>query len=441
MGRTREIVFLIYGNKANPIPFLTALGYLWPLEKNSMENCTLYTHEIDMEKVLTRMRAHFGEQAVKVTGPDHHWEKLTIISGKKLLRKGNTLTITYRQRAVPGYQLVRNDDPVTVNLLGMHAFVQQLPADNPALQELLLAKIATLNTEIVILAEPAFNGDLRAVIMELAHELDGIFFCENNFIFKTAVQGFWDKTGALLLDVNGHSTATNLTVNIQSTYFDSQEAPSTAATERKQRNIQLLREMNVITSANLPVISDENQTSIRSAEEVAQRVAVLAAVNTVAFGYLDGAAVISYLQQHQLWDKTTDAEKAFLHDPQEEQKTKETWKCEDIWVLLWALKKVPSLGEMDALCNLDMVPEEAFPFRGPASDPAAFLNNATDIRTTTEILDANDLYYRANWSCVDARIKGEKEPLHPGIVYERHYALNWLINYKNQSWDAVRCDT
>jgi hypothetical protein len=406
-----------------------------------MENCTLYTHEIDMEKVLTRMRAHFGEKAVKVTGPEHHWEQLTITSGKKLLRKGNTLTISYRQRAVPGYQLVRNDDPVTVNLLGMYAFVQQLPADNPALQELLLAKVATLNTEVVILAEPSFNGELRAAIMELAQELDGIFFCENNFIFKTDVQGFWDKTGALLLDVNGHSTATNLTVNIQSAYFDSQESPSDTATNRKQRNIAALQEMNVKTSLDLPVIIDEHQVTLRTAAEVGQRVAILAAVNTVAFGYLDGPEVISYLQQHQLWNNTTEAEKAFLQDPQEELKTKETWKCEDIWVLLWALKKVSSLGEMDALCNLDMVPEAAFPFKGPASSPAAFLAAATEIRTATEILDANDLYYRANWACVDARLKGEKEPVHPGIVYERHYALNWLINYRNQPWDDVTCDT
>ncbi|MBO9728143.1 MAG: DUF4272 domain-containing protein [Chitinophaga sp.] len=406
-----------------------------------MENCTLYTHEIDMEKVLTRTRAHFGEKAVKVTGPEHHWEQLTITSGKKLLRKGNTLTIRYRQRAIPGYQLVRNDDPVTTNLLGMHGFIQQLPAENSRLQELLLAKVATINTEIIFLAEPAFNGDLRTAVMDLAQELDGFFFCEKNFIFDTDVQGFWDKTGALLLDVNGHSTATNLTVNINAVYFDNQEAPSDAATARKQKSIAQLKQLQVKTTPNLPVITDESQVTLRSVREVAERVAVLAAVNAVAFDYLEGDTVISYLQQHQLWDKTTPAEKAFLADPQEEQKTRETWKCEDIWVLLWALNKVPSLGEMDTLCNLDMVPEAEFPFRGLDSDPAVFLAGATSLRTAGDILDANDLYYRANWACVDARLKGEEAPVHPGIVYERHYALNWLINYREQPWDDVSCDT
>ncbi|PSL48062.1 uncharacterized protein DUF4272 [Chitinophaga niastensis] len=406
-----------------------------------MENCTLYTHEIDMGKVVARMRAHFGESAVNITGQDNNWERITIISGKKLLRKGSTLSITYRQRSVPGYTLMHSEEPIIANLLGMYAFVQQLPADNPALKDLLLAKITTINTEVVILAEPSFNGDFRAAVMEMAHELDGIFFCENNFIFKTEVQGFWDKSGALLLDVNGHSTATNLVVNIQSGYFDSPAEASDEAATRRDRSIQQLNEMSVKTSANLPVIADESTVVIRSAAEIATRTAILSAVNTVAFGYLDGPAVTTYLQQHNLWDSTTDAEKAFLQDPQEELKTKETWKCEDIWVLLWALNKVPALGYMNDLCNLDMVPEEAFPFRGPASDPAVFLAGATQLRSAAEILDANDLYYRAHWACVDARIKGEKEPIHPGIVYERHYALNWLINYRDQPWDEVTCDT
>lgn len=183
-----------------------------------MENCTLYTHEVDMGKVLARMRAHFEASSLSVNGNDSNWDSITAVSGKKLLRKGHTLTITYRQRAVPGYTLERSEEPIVVNLHGMYAFVQQLPADNPGLKERLLAKIPTINTEVVIKAEPSFNGGMRAAVMELAYEMDAIFFSEGNVIFNTDVQGFWDKTGALLLDVNGHSTATNLTVSINAKY-------------------------------------------------------------------------------------------------------------------------------------------------------------------------------------------------------------------------------
>ena len=53
-----------------------------------------------------------------------------------------------------------------------------------------------------------------------------------------------------------------------------------------------------------------------------------------------------------------------------------------------------------------------------------------------------DLYYRADWACVDARIgENEIKSLNPGLVYERHYAFNWLIRYRDQEWDDVSCDT
>ncbi|HEY9047600.1 MAG TPA: DUF4272 domain-containing protein, partial [Ohtaekwangia sp.] len=45
-------------------------------------------------------------------------------------------------------------------------------------------------------------------------------------------------------------------------------------------------------------------------------------------------------------------------------------------------------------------------------------------------------------ACVDARINQRPiEEVHPSVVYERHYALNWLINYMDQPWDDVSCDT
>ncbi|MDF1551166.1 MAG: DUF4272 domain-containing protein, partial [Bacteroidales bacterium] len=65
-----------------------------------------------------------------------------------------------------------------------------------------------------------------------------------------------------------------------------------------------------------------------------------------------------------------------------------------------------------------------------------------ETRSKSEILDANDLYYRLDWACVDARINNSNlSEVNQGVVFERHYALNWLINYMNQEWDDVSCDT
>ncbi len=65
------------------------------------------------------------------------------------------------------------------------------------------------------------------------------------------------------------------------------------------------------------------------------------------------------------------------------------------------------------------------------------------LRTATTILDEADLIYRIHWAVVDARLRRSPFPMavEAGVVYERHYALNWLIGYQGQEWDDVSTDT
>jgi hypothetical protein len=73
---------------------------------------------------------------------------------------------------------------------------------------------------------------------------------------------------------------------------------------------------------------------------------------------------------------------------------------------------------------------------------AQFVADAT-LRPVAEVLDEADLIYRYDWAVVDARINNKPVPLgvDPGVVQERHYALNWLIGYMDQDWDDVSTDT
>ena len=52
-------------------------------------------------------------------------------------------------------------------------------------------------------------------------------------------------------------------------------------------------------------------------------------------------------------------------------------------------------------------------------------------------------FSRYDWAVVDARVKNKPCPvgLDPGVVQERHHALNWLIGYMDQEWDDVATDT
>ncbi len=211
---------------------------------------------------------------------------------------------------------------------------------------------------------------------------------------------------------------------------------------RKTRSEKLLQSKNIKINQTLPYIESEGRTTIRTPKEVAQRVTILAMTNLVAFGNYTSVEATEYLKKYHLWEYVTPNEKAFLQNPSKEAKNAETWKAECIWVLLWALKAVPELAFPNQLVDLNQVPEENYPFRGLKKDPHEFISRMTEMRSKSEILDACDLYYRYDWACVDARVnKEEMTNINGDVVYERHYALNWLVNYMNQEWDEITCDT
>ena len=210
---------------------------------------------------------------------------------------------------------------------------------------------------------------------------------------------------------------------------------------RKEQSEQILKTHNIKVNYNLPHIEADEEVSIRYGTEIAQRLTVLCVTNLVAFDNITGVKALEYLEEHNLLKFITPDEKAFLENPTPESRNQESWKCECIWVLAWSLNFINDLEFPDHLCDLNKIAEKDYPI-SDSSDPNIYLNKNFTVRSKTELLDAADLYYRMDWAVVDARLNGLSiEPLNPGVVYERHYALNWLINYMDQEWDDISCDT
>ena len=65
------------------------------------------------------------------------------------------------------------------------------------------------------------------------------------------------------------------------------------------------------------------------------------------------------------------------------------------------------------------------------------------LRPASDILDALDLHYRLHWAVRQARLDNKPVPggIEGGVVYERHYALNWLVRFEDAEWDAVETPT
>ncbi|HEX8907294.1 MAG TPA: DUF4272 domain-containing protein [Longimicrobiaceae bacterium] len=207
---------------------------------------------------------------------------------------------------------------------------------------------------------------------------------------------------------------------------------------RKIRSEARLQAEGVPFITHLPGIDTEAEAKIREVEEVARRAMALL---VVAIKGVSGnqELVDRVVEMYDLRDDFTPHERAFLWGEGEGRldSVKASWRFEAAWALLWALGYVDELGRPEREAD----PDTAVDFlrkRGAER----FVAEAK-LRSTAEILDEADLIYRYDWATTDARIKGDDPPagLHPGVVYERHYALNWLMCYFDQEWDDVSTDT
>lgn len=405
--------------------------------------CTIYSHHLGFD-IIKNLIQKIYPKGILTLSKQGESDVANLEMKGGLLGSSKKIKISYRQRNKPSYQILDIDDsPLTKNLLGLYSFVSSLPSSNEKVKNLFLHKIQTLNCEFSITQEQGETKELKSLIQALATELDAILFVQpNTIISKSSSQHFLDKNLNLILDRAGNCEIDDLEVNINSIYFDGdQNQISEDQKDRKAKNEKILATKSIKTNKNLPCIESEPATTLRTPKEIAQRVTVLAVTNAVAFNNISPEQAIGYLQKYNLLNCVTAAEKAFLNNPTAEKKNYESWKCEDIWTLMWALNKVDHLGFPNELCNLQNIAPEHYPI-GPGKDPNNFINSIVSARQKNEILDANDLYYRLEWACVDARISGQEMiAVHPSVVYERHYALNWLIQYKNQDWDDVSCDT
>lgn len=405
--------------------------------------CTIYSHQVGFENIKETILLNFPKGNISIH-KEGESEIIEIEIKEGVSNSSKNVKILYRERAEPSYQIPEiNDSDLTANLKGLYGFVYSLPTVNEKVKDLFLHKIETLNCEFTIIQEEGEIEDLETIIANIAKELDAILFVQpDTIISKSGGQHFLDQNLNLIIDTEGNCEIEDLNVTINSVYFDEdQNELEEDQQQRKEKNEIILEERNIKINRHLPCIESENQTTLRTPKEVAQRVSALAVVNLVAFNSISPEEATEYLQNYNLWDFTTENEKEFLADPTDDKKANESWKCEGIWVLMWALNKIETLDFPDEFCDLENINPDDYPV-GQDKDPNIFIDSVVALRSKSEILDANDLYYRFNWACVDERINGRQiEEINPGIVYERQYALNWLINYMDQDWDSVSCDT
>jgi hypothetical protein len=232
----------------------------------------------------------------------------------------------------------------------------------------------------------------------------------------------------------GDSTVQSITKPVENISATKDQLERRAKSEEycKSKNIPVYKNPNSL------FVDPEIQVSIRSQDEVVDRALALCYIGLKSEG-LEQKNLDKMDKEFNILSKLSLNEKEYAtsKQPTDQQKIDANWRYESLHVLLWALGYIDSLDYPNKMCDVAHDVKIIYELK-----EQKFRHNAK-LRTKKEILDQADLILRLDWACVSARLKNEIAPggLDKGVVYERHYTLNWLIKYMNQDWDKVKTDT
>jgi hypothetical protein len=217
--------------------------------------------------------------------------------------------------------------------------------------------------------------------------------------------------------------------------------PADAAT-RKERTTARLQNLGVAVVASLPPVAGEAEVLLRDTSAITARCLALLACAVRAESLASGDALSAADVAGRLPGATfamSPRERTFFEAeaPEPQEVTNHVWRYESLATLLWSVGALAELPMPTGLCDVPTIA------RLVLSEGGATFAAAASLRPASELLDALDLHYRLHWATTSARTKGAPPPagLEPGVVFERHYALNWLTCFQDAEWDDVDTPT
>lgn len=178
----------------------------------------------------------------------------------------------------------------------------------------------------------------------------------------------------------------------------------------------------------------------RTAEEIARRAIIIQCVIAAGYG-VSKKNIRQWLKEECLWGHVSPREQKFLltSKPTKKEVYGATWRAECQVALLWSIQKIESLGSLSGHCDSGLLVDAVPGLLTPTSD---FISHAV-LREREVIDDEYEKIYNAHCEVRHAIREGTLIPdgMIPGIVQERHYAMNWITGYCGQGWDDITTDT
>jgi hypothetical protein len=184
------------------------------------------------------------------------------------------------------------------------------------------------------------------------------------------------------------------------------------------------------------------EEELRSSDDIAQRTMALACVYGLSIN-VPRNELINWLDREAIRSALSPAEADLFEMVAltEQQLIDISWRSEAIVMLLWSVGFIPKLPpeneESDPESFLNLIP----PYTADMSSDWFFA--ACHARPSSELLGMADIVAQLHWQVREAQLKGVLCPAHinPGVIKERHHAINWITGYGGLGWDDVTTDT
>ncbi|MBO5030768.1 MAG: DUF4272 domain-containing protein [Lachnospiraceae bacterium] len=351
--------------------------------------------------------------------------------------------ITLQDHSQVTFHVMSGSSQISAHTSGMANFFMQSPLKNKKIKEGAIRQILLFNCVIGI--EFTVNEDsdrteyLIAAVYLLAVKLKGFVLHPNMYLFQA------DRR--LLISIDGKTDLEEFYPIADSSLLDKDIPEEQADIDRKMRSIQKCRQKGLNCIEHLKAAVYESECKIPTKEEIIHRLSGIfaAAVCSEACNYEGEKAeemvkgmLESLEEQYQISDWLSNEEREYTSHPLDFPKlhAKFGWRYECCAVLLWALNLM-ELGEPVKICDAAEIGKIMW-----NHDFNSLMEKAA-LRSKGEILDMQDLIFRYDWACVDARINQKRiEAVDGEIVYEWHYALNWLTGADGiTDWDKIKPNT
>jgi len=186
------------------------------------------------------------------------------------------------------------------------------------------------------------------------------------------------------------------------------------------------------------VDDDFENWETKSPKEVRQRAVVLFGIVHTSHE-ANGPQTRKWLEDQNLSSAISPDENRMLQSNvlTDKDRIDASWQVEGLEALLWALGELPDLSPPSALCDVERV-QQVFSFF--MADSADFVNKER-MRPEDEIYEQREAILEHHWKIRDAHLHKKPVPadLNRGVIQEKHYALNWILD--GDDWDEVQTDT